>query len=544
MNTTAVARRATTRDWAGLGVLVLALLLISVDATVLDIAVPAISAHLAPTTPQLLWIIDVYSFVLAGLLVTMGTLGDRIGRRRLLLIGAAGFGVASAIAAWSVNPEMLIAARVLQGIAGATLMPATLGLIRAMFTDARQRTTAIAVWSAAATGGAALGPLLGGWLLEHFWWGSVFLINLPVMAVLVALGPLLVPESRDPHPGRFDLASAGLSMLAMVPIVYAVKEIAAHGPSLPMVGIAAVGVVAGVLFVRRQRSLADPMLDLRLFALPRFRTAVLTSLLAVFALAGVLFFGSQYLQLVQGRSPLDAGLHLLPGMLASMVTALVSAWLVRVWQPSKVLAGALVVAALGAGLFVWLGADPAAGATAFVAGFLLVGAGVGVALTVSSDLVVGSAPAERAGAAAAVSETAYEAGIALGVAVLGSVVMAVFRHGLDVSRVPQSQLGAARESLGGAVDTARGLPDQAAAALLDSAREAFVAGIHLAAIATAAILLLAAVIAFRTRTTAADPQPAPRPESPVRSGRATRPAPKPAPAETHSPRQAEDRATR
>ncbi|WP_280367770.1 MFS transporter [Nocardia wallacei] len=503
MNThdgTALPHRATARDWAGLGVLVLALLLISVDATVLDIAVPAISAHLAPTTPQLLWIIDVYSFVLAGLLVTMGVLGDRIGRRRLLLLGAAGFGVASVLAAWSMSPEMLIAARVLQGVAGATLMPATLGLIRAMFTDARQRTIAIAVWSAAATGGAALGPVLGGWLLEHFWWGSVFLINVPVMLVLVALGPLLVPESKDPNPGRFDLVSAGLSMLALVPVVYAVKETAAHGVRPVVLGVAAAGVLAGVLFVRRQRRLADPMLDLGLFALPRFRTAVLTSLLAVFALAGVLFFGSQYLQLVQGRSPLDAGLHLMPGMLASMVSALVSAWLVRVWQPGRVLAGALVVAALGAALFVGLSADPAAGVTAFVVGFLLIGAGVGVALTVSSDLVVGSAPAERAGAAAAVSETAYEAGIALGVAALGSVVMSVFRHGVDVSRVPAAQLSAARESLGGAVDTASGLPDEAAAALLNSARESFVAGIHWAALATAVILLVAAVVAYRMRT--------------------------------------------
>lgn len=494
----ATPRRASARDWAGLGVLVLALLLISVDATVLDIAVPAISAHLAPSTPQLLWIIDVYSFVLAGLLVTMGTLGDRIGRRRLLLLGAAGFGVASAVAAWSVSPEMLIAARVLQGVAGATLMPATLGLIRAMFTDPRQRTTAIAVWSAMAGGGAALGPLLGGWLLEHFWWGSVFLINLPVMLVLVVLGPILVPESRDPNPGRFDLISAGLSMLALVPIVYAVKEIAAHGMDLGKLGVAAVGVLAGVLFVRRQRMLADPMLDLRLFALPRFRTAVLTNLLAVFALAGVLFFGSQYLQLVLGRSPLDAGLLLLPGMLASMVAALTSAWLVRVWRPGRVLGGALAVAALGAALFVWLRADPAASVMPFVAGFLLVGAGVGVALTVSSDLVVGSAPAARAGSAAAVSETAYEAGIALGVAVLGSVVMAVFRNGLDLSAVPQAQVGAARESLGGAVAAAHELPAQAGVTLLRSAHEAFVSGIHLAALGTALILLVTAIFAFRS----------------------------------------------
>ncbi|MFI5778487.1 MFS transporter [Nocardia sp. NPDC051570] len=501
MNTAiTTSRRATARDWGGLGVLVLALLLISVDATVLDIAVPAISAHLAPTTPQLLWIIDVYSFVLAGLLVTMGALGDRIGRRRLLLIGAVGFGLASAVAAWSVTPEMLIAARVLQGIAGATLMPATLGLIRAMFTDPRQRTIAIAVWSAMAGGGAALGPLLGGWLLEHFWWGSVFLINLPVMLALVALGPILVPESRDPNPGRFDLISAGLSMLALVPVVYAIKEIAAHGIDLAMIGIAALGVVAGVLFVRRQRALADPMLDLRLFALPRFRTAVLTNLLSVFALAGVLFFGSQYLQLVLGRSPLDAGLLLLPGMLASMVAALASAWLVRMWRPGLVLGAALVVAAIGASLFALLSADPAGGVWPFVAGFLLVGTGVGVALTISSDMVVGSAPAERAGAAAAVSETAYEAGVALGVAILGSVVMAVFRHGLDVSSVPQDRLAPARESLGGAVETARQLPEHVGAALLDSAHTAFVSGLHVAAIATALILLSVGCYAARAST--------------------------------------------
>ncbi|MBF6328668.1 MFS transporter [Nocardia transvalensis] len=509
----ATPRRATARDWAGLGVLVLALLLISVDATVLDIAVPAISAHLAPTTPQLLWIIDVYSFVLAGLLVTMGALGDRIGRRRLLLVGAAGFGLASAVAAWSVSPEMLIAARVLQGVAGATLMPATLGLIRAMFTDPRQRTIAIAVWSAMAGGGAALGPLLGGWLLEHYWWGSVFLVNLPVMLALVALGPILVPESRDPNPGRFDLLGAGLSMLALVPVVYAVKEIAAHGVDFTTLGIAAVGVVAGVLFVRRQRSLADPMLDLRLFALPRFRMAVLTNLLSVFALAGVLFFGSQYLQLVLGRSPLDAGLLLLPGMLASMVAALASAWLVRLWRPGLVLGAALVVAAVGASLFLWLTADPTGGVFPFVAGFFLVGAGVGVALTISSDLVVGSAPAERAGAAAAVSETAYEAGVALGVAVLGSVVMAVFRHGLDVSAVPQDRLTAARESLGGAAETARHLPEHAAATLLNSAHEAFVSGVHVAALATALILLVVGIAAIRSGTATASPAREPAADS-------------------------------
>ncbi|BDT93266.1 MULTISPECIES: MFS transporter [Nocardia] len=495
----ATTHRAGAREWAGLSVLALALLLLAVDATVLDLAVPAISADLAPTTPQLLWIIDVYSFVLAGLLVVMGNLGDRIGRRRLLLLGAAGFGVASVLAAWSVTPEMLIAARVLQGVAGATLMPATLALIRSMFLDPRQRTVAIAVWSAMAGGGAAAGPLLGGWLLEHYWWGSVFLVNLPVMLVLLGLGPVLIPESRDPKPGRFDLPSALLSMLALVPVVYAVKEFAAHGPALRPVLVGALGVLAGVGFVHRQGRLAQPMLDLALFALPKFRTAVVTNLLAVFALAGVLFFGSQYLQLVLGRSPMQAGLLLLPGLLTGMVASLAAAWLVRRLRPGTVLGGALSTAAVGAALFGSLGPDAATSTTPFVLGFLFVGAGVGIALTVSSDLVVGSAPPERAGAAAAVSETAYETGIALGVAVLGSVVMAIFRNGLDLSHVPSDQVDAASESLGAATAFAGELPEAAGSAFLASVHESFVSGIHFAAIGTTSILLMAALVAFRLR---------------------------------------------
>ncbi|MFD9551817.1 MFS transporter [Nocardia salmonicida] len=501
MNTpTALAPpRATAREWAGLGVLALALLLLAVDATVLDLAVPAISADLAPSTPQLLWIIDVYSFVLAGLLVVMGNLGDRIGRRRLLLIGAVGFGIASALAAWAVSPEMLIAARVLQGVAGATLMPATLGLIRSMFQDARQRTMAIGVWSAMAGGGAAAGPLVGGWLLEHFWWGSVFLVNLPVMLVLLALAPLLIPESRDPNPGRFDALSALLSMLALVPVVYAVKETAAHGPTVSALLVGLAGVISAVLFVRRQRRLADPMLDLRLFELPRFRVAVFTNLLAVFALAGVLFFGSQYLQLVLGRTPLQAGLLMLPGLAASVLGSLAAALLVRRWRATVVLAGALVVTALGTMAF--LAVDVVSGAEAFVLGFVGIGLGAGVAMTVAADLVVGSAPAERAGAAAAISETAYETGLALGVALLGSTVMAIFRRGLDLSLLPDDAVATASGSLSGAVEVAAELPAAVAQEFLSSANQAFVSGIHLTVVGIVAVLLFAAYSAVRTKTT-------------------------------------------
>lgn len=486
---------ASRKDWLGLVVLAFAVLLISVDATVLDLALPFISEDLAPSSTQLLWIIDVYSFVLAGLLVTMGTLGDRIGRRRLLLIGAAGFGLASLVAAWSVSPEMLIAARVLQGVSGATLMPATLGLIRTMFVNPRQRTTAIGVWGAMAGGGAAAGPLIGGWLLEHYWWGSVFLVNLPVMIGLIALGPLVIPESKNPEPGRFDLVSAGLSMLAMVPLVYAVKETAVHGPSAVLAAIGLVGVAAGWVFVRRQRVLDDPMIDLSLFSRPAFSTAVLTNLLSVFALAGVLFFGSQYLQLVLGYRPLEAGLLMLPGTLISALASLVAAWLVRWWTPSRVLSVGLVVAAVGAAAMIAL--RPDGGPLAFVVGFVLAGAGIGVALTLTNDLVVGAVEPERAGAASAVSETAYELGIALGVAVLGSVVLAIFRRGMDVSALTADQAHVAQGTLGGAVEVSHSLPADRAADFVASAQAAFVDGMHVAAGATAVVLLATAILVAR-----------------------------------------------
>ncbi|MCE4266719.1 MFS transporter [Rhodococcus globerulus] len=487
--------RATKRDWAGLVVLAFAVLLIAVDGTVLDLALPFISADLEPSSTQLLWIIDVYSFILAGLLITMGTLGDRIGRRKLLLIGAFGFGLASVVAAVSTSPEMLIGARVLQGISGATLMPATLGLIRTIFVNPRQRTEAIGIWGAMAGGGTAAGPLIGGWMLEHFWWGSVFLINIPVMIALLALGPILIPESKDPNPGRFDLVSAALSMATMLPLVYAVKESVVHGIDLTMLGIAAFGLAAGVAFVRRQRSLKDPMLDLKLFSNPSFTTAVLTNLLSIFALAGVLFFGSQYLQLVLGNGAFDAGLLMLPGMLLSAFTAVAAAWLVRRWTVTQVLSAGLIIAGIGAAMLLALGVD--SGPLAFVAGFGLVGAGVGVALTLTSDLVVSSVEPERAGAASAVSETAYELGIALGVAILGSVVMAIFRKGIDTSMLGADQAHAAQGTLGGAIQEAAHLPGDSGSVLVDSAKSAFVDGMHVATGATALVLFICAALVLR-----------------------------------------------
>ncbi len=489
----AAPERAGTREWLGLGLLCLAVLLIAVDTTVLDIALPFISESLQPSSTQLLWIVDVYSFVISGLLVTMGSVGDRIGRRRLLMIGATGFGLSSLLAAFANDPMLLIVARVLQGATGATLMPSTLGLIRSTFQDARQRGTAIGVWGAMWGGGSAAGPVLGGWLLEHFWWGSVFLINLPIMVVLVGLAPRLIRESKDPNPGRFDLISAALSMAAVIPVVYAIKEAAVHGLSWPRVILAVIGVLLGWAFVRRQNRSRDPLLDLSLFRRPVFSTAIATNLLSVLALAGVLFFGAQYLQLVLGLSPLPAGLLMLPGTLASMGGSLLAAPLNRHWGTRLALVVPLIVAGVGAVLLIGVGVH--SGTVIYLVGFALMGLGTGTALTLTSGVVVEAVNPARAASASALSETAMEFGAAAGIALLGSAGMAVYRSRLDVSGLTAEQARAALDSIGGAADVARSIGHDAEQ-MLQSAHSAFVSGLHLAAVLTAALMLVTTVLVW------------------------------------------------
>jgi DHA2 family multidrug resistance protein-like MFS transporter len=497
---------AGRREWAALAVLVLAVLLIAVDGTVLSLAVPALSADLAPSATELLWIGDAYSFALAGLLVTMGNLGDRIGRRRLLLWGATGFGLASLLAAYAPTAEWLILARVLQGVAGATLMPSTLSIIRNMFLDARQRTTAIAVWAAAATAGAAVGPLVGGLLLEHFWWGSVFLINLPVMAVLVVTGGLLLPESRDPRPGPFDPLSALLSVAAIVPVVYAVKEAASAGPSVAALLSAAAGVTAGILFVRRQRRLATPLIDVTLFANRAFSGAVGSNLLALFALSGLLFFLSQYLQLVRGFGPLEAGLRQLPLTVASVLVSLLVGRVAARWGAGPAIAAGLALASVGMGLLTV--AEATDGYLLLAAALSTVGFGVGVAITLTTDVVVSAAPPAKAGAASAVSETAYELGIALGIALIGSLHTALYRAVLELPPDVGPAAGdRARDSLAGAVDAA------GTGEVVEAAREAFVTAMQGTSLTAAVLLLLAAVVAGRV-IGAGRARPAPREATP------------------------------
>ncbi|MCP9272515.1 MFS transporter [Mycolicibacterium arenosum] len=372
---------AGRREWSGLSVLVLAVLLLRIDSTVLSLAVPSLSADLAPSPTQLLWIADVHSFALAGPLVTMGNVGDRVGRKRLLIVGAAVFGVASLLAAFAPTAGWLIAARVLLGVAGATLMPSTLSLIRNLFHDGRQRTTAIAIWAAAATVGAAVGPLVGGVLLEHFWCGSVFLINLPVMAVLLVVGPVLLPESRNSQPGAFDLLSAALSVVAVIAPVFAVKR-AAEGVDVTAVGALLVGSAAAALFVHRQRRTSTPLLDITLFRRPVFAGAVGANLLSMLALSGLVFLLSQYFQMVRGLSPGDAGLWQSPLSLASVVTTfLVGAIAFRLGRGRAIGVG-LLVAAGGVGAVA--AATGNADFTVLSTVLAAVGFGVGLALTLTT----------------------------------------------------------------------------------------------------------------------------------------------------------------
>ncbi|MFD4550894.1 MFS transporter [Streptomyces sp. NPDC058466] len=476
--------------WLALSVLVLAVLLVAVDATVLGLATPYISEDLKPSGTQLLWIGDVYSFVIAGLLVSMGSLGDRIGRKKLLLVGATAFGLISVLNAYATTPELMILARALLGVAGATLMPATLALIRNIFHDPRERSLAIGIWGATASAGTAVGPVAGGFLLEHFWWGSVFLINLPVMVVLVLVGSRLLPESKNPNPGPWDLPSVALSLVGVIGVVYAVKETAAHGLSWQPVTTGLLGAGALYWFVRRQLTLPAPLLDVRLFRNRGFSGAVLADLFTVLGLSGLVFFLSQYLQLVQGRGPLEAGLAEVPAAVGAVAAGLIAGTVARRFSVRAVVTGGLAAVGLALGALTLL--SRSTGYPLLGAALLVVGIGAGFSFTVTADVILSSVPKEQAGAASAVSETAYELGAALGIALLGSIVTGVYAGFTGPAGTP----AAAHESLGGAVEAAQGLPAHTSEALLSAARESFVDGLTLASGGGAVVLLATAAAAW------------------------------------------------
>jgi MFS transporter, DHA2 family, multidrug resistance protein len=491
-------QRATRREWVGLAVIALPSLLYAMDLTVLTLAVPALSADLRPSSTELLWIVDIYGFLVAGFLITMGTLGDRIGRRRLLLIGAGAFGAASVVAAFSSSPEMLIASRALLGIAGATLAPSTLSLIRNMFEDDQQRTVAIGIWITSFSVGAAIGPLVGGLMLESFHWGSVFLLAVPVMALLLAIGPRLLPEYKDPEPGRLDLASAALSLVGVLAVIYGIKAIAKDGIGLASVAPVLAGLAVGAAFVDRQRRLVDPMIDLGLFRRPAFSLALSANTLAFAVVFGIEVFVAQYFQLVLGYSPLEAGLWSVPGAAAFVVgSQLTPPLAARVRAPVVMLSG-IVVAIVGVALLTQVGA--VGGAGLLVAGIVILSLGLAPLFTLAADLAVGSAPPERAGAASGISETSSELGGALGLAILGTVGTAVYRGQTAETipaELPADAAGTASDTLGGAVEVADRLPQVLASDLLEPARHAFTEGLQVAATVSGVLLVAAAVIVAR-----------------------------------------------
>jgi DHA2 family multidrug resistance protein-like MFS transporter len=527
---------AGAREWAALAVLMLPVLLVSVDNTALSFALPTISQALHPTGTQLLWIVDVYPLVLAGLLIPMGTLGDRIGRRRLLLAGGTGFAAVSAASAFAPTAELLVAGRAAMGLFGAMLMPATLSLLRNIFPDPARRRIAIAVWAGGFSGGAALGPIVGGFLLNHFWWGSVFLMSVPVLVPLLVLGPLLVPESRDPRPGPLDVASVLLAMLAMTPVVYGIKAATASGRPFDGLLSAAFGVLFGILFVRRQAVLDHPVLDLGLFRERGFAGGVTVNVLGNVGLYGFLFMLTQYLQLVAGLDPLSAGLTMVPGLALTVLAGFAAVRAVRRFAARTVITAGMLLTAGGFLLVARLDLSADTGVVAVLGAFCLVGMGIGLAETLSNDLVLTAAPPHRAGAASAISETGYEVGAVLGTAVLGGLLTASYRHHLDLpDALGGGRAAAARETLGGAVEVADGA-GALGPAVREAALEAFTAGMQGTALLMTAVVAVAALAVARVLGPAAPrsvPGPGTRPGTragtlsgtPARA-RAARPAPR------------------
>jgi DHA2 family multidrug resistance protein-like MFS transporter len=470
--------------------------------------VPSLAADLQPTATQTLWIMDAYGFFIAGFLVTMGTVGDRIGRRRLLMIGMAAFGVASVLAAVAPSALWLIVARALLGVAGATLMPSTLSLISNLFPDVRQRALAIGVWATMFALGMAAGPVVGGVLVSTFWWGAVFLVAVPVAVLVLACAPALLPEFRT-RSGRIDLLSVGLSLTAMVPIIFAIKHLAAHGPDGQALVAVLLGGGSAVAFVRRQLRLAEPLLDIKLFTASRTFTAALTILFAgLVGFGGVMFLVTQYLQLVVGLSPTTAGLWMGPPALAMLVGAIGAPLLARRFPPGLVMAATLALSLIGYALLALAGTDSK---SSVVTGFAFVYLGLGVIAALGTDIVVGAAPAEKSGSAAALSETVQELGIAAGVAILGGLTTAIYRTTVEVpAGLSPSAAEAYRDSLSGASSVVSQVPAEA----LGNAPAAFTSGLNLAAgaagIGIAAASLVCAVTLRQLRplgVTHPEPEP-------------------------------------
>ncbi|GGZ62171.1 MFS transporter [Streptomyces bluensis] len=501
--TTAAARcrRAAgngANRWVVLVVLCASLLLVALDATVLHVAVPAVTEDLKPSGVELLWIVDVYPLVCASLLILFGTLGDRIGRRRVLLLGYGLFGVASGLAAVAENASMLIGARALLGVGGAMIMPATLSILRQVFPDRRERALAIGVWTGVAAVGAAVGPLLGGFLLEHFWWGSVFLVNIPLMIVSLPVGRLLLPESTGDRNGPWDVVGALMAAAGLFGVVLGVKRLGSGDSPFDLYTLFPLVLGAGLLaaFVRRQKRRPHPLVDLRMFARPAFSTSVGCIVLAMLALVGLELIAAQYLQLVLGLSPLQTGLRMLPLTIAAMAAGLLGAQMLRRFGPRRMVSVGFCLTAGAVVLLTVMGTqdNPAL----LLVGFILLGFGLETTLFGAYESMLSEAPQTQAGGAAAIGETSYQLGAGIGIALLGSVMNAAYKPGLSgVPGVPESASAAAGHSLGEAYQVAGRLGGSPGEALRHAARDSFVHGLHMTLLVSAALLLLGAAMALR-----------------------------------------------
>ncbi|AWS44270.1 MFS transporter [Streptosporangium sp. 'caverna'] len=490
---------STAQKWGTMAIAAVGGLVLSIDLTVLHLAIPRLVTDLHPSATQILWIADGYAFAIAALLITMGWLGDHIGRKRLLLIGVGAIAVTSTLTAYAPNAELLIVARVLLGAAGATFMPSALGLIRNVFRAHKERAMAVGMFTGVSALGVGMGPLVGGALLDHFWWGSVFLCNVPVMLVMFVAGVLLLPESRDPGSRTLDFPSVALSAAGVVGCIWAIKEMAANGVEVTRLVVGIVGAVLLVMFVRRQSRLADPLIDFRLFRIRAYSGSIVVNMIAMFSIIAQSLMFAQFWQLVLDWSPWQAGLAGLPSAVGGMIGgAALAPLLINLLGRARAITVGLVI---GAGAF---GAsavllDQQINYVLVFAAIMLTGLGMSITLAITSDTILATVPKTQAGSASAASETASQLGAALGIALLGSVVNAVYRSEVSVpsgiTGDPAARIGG---SLAGAVEAAAELPADLAGQAVAAARSAFVDALHINLYCSVALALAAAAVALLT----------------------------------------------
>ena len=490
-----MSRPAEVRRWHVLGVVCAALLVVVIDATVLHVAAPAISEDLEPSSVQLLWIVDVYPLVVAPLLVGFAKLADKVGRPQVMLTGCGIFAAASLIAAFAPSATVLILGRALMGIGGAMIMPQTMSIIRDVFPDRQERTRAVGIWVSVSSAGAAIGPIVGGFLVEHFWWGSVFLLNIPILLAIIVATLRWVPASRAENPAPLDPLSVVLVTAGILGLAFGGKHGARHGFADP---VALTGIVGGAallaVFVRRQLRADVPLLDVRLFAQRAFGVAVGCIVLAMVALIGLDFFFAQYLQLVLGLSPLEASVRLIPLAAATVVGGLIAAPILARVGTRAAIAGGLALSGASLVPLLSLGLDDEW--LVLSLSFVVLGLAIQVAAVAANDVIISAVEPDRAGDASAIEETAYELGGGLGVALLGSVVAAVYRDALDpVTGVTAQGMAGARESLSEAKEIAAELPATVGTALVDASRVAFLDGLHLAIAISLGLMVVATAVA-------------------------------------------------